>query len=223
MCQWRWSKKRFTSNWTLPPSVLLVWAVFEPGDALPSNQLIGLMWTQSVSKPKQTPADRCWCSPTLSVLQLTAGETKQIYCMSEVLTKSWGGIAAWVIEKYNIHVKTFQRTHVTKTRWAMWKFFKLKEDITGMHRENIFLCVPACGPVRRWTEWTSGWRSAQRSVESRISYCCFHRSLAAVEDADSPDGQKIPMLTSYHTISQTSTDPPKRSVLEAVSDNRTGH
>lgn len=34
--------------------------------------------------------------------------------MSDVLTRSCEGSAPWVIEKYNVHVKTFQQTHVEK-------------------------------------------------------------------------------------------------------------
>lgn len=158
--------------------------------------------------------------------QCASTDSSKLNKSTDVLTRSWEGIEPWVIEKYNTHVKTFQQTDVTNTRWMLWKFFRLKEDISGMELESIFLCVPACGPGRRWREWTSGWRIARRSVESRIFCCCFHRPLAAAEDADSPDGQKnkslIPTLPSYHTISQT-TDPPKGIVLEAFSDTRTGH
>lgn len=111
MCQ-RGYVEEFTSNWTLP-AVLSVRAVREQSAALPSNQLFGLMRTLLVGKPQQRPADPCWSSSRPSVRQLTVGDTKQVCCMSYVLTRSWEGIAPWVIEKYNIHVNVSKQAQPT--------------------------------------------------------------------------------------------------------------
>lgn len=56
---------------------------------------------------------------------------------------------------------------------------------------RCFICVPASAPGRRWTVWTSGWRSGRRFEESE-SGCCSRRLRGAAGDAGSPERQTFP-------------------------------
>lgn len=186
------------------------------------------MWTLSVSKPKQRLADPCWCSPRLSVLQLTAGETKQIYRMSDVLTRSWEGIEPWVIEKIQHTREDLSANRRDKHQVDAVEVLKTEG---GYHWNGAGEHIPVCTCV-----WTSASLNRMNQwLENRPAFCRVKDLLLLLSQTTRRCGRrrlswwtknkknKIKMLPSYHTISQTSTDAPKQIVLEAFSDNRAGH
>lgn len=215
MCQWRCSKKSFTRNWTLPPPVLFV--LF----CLPISFLVSCEPCQWVSliREEQSHAD---AAPDSTDSRWNETTLLSVRCTYEEL----GGDCALSDWKNTTHTwRPFSRqTEQTPGRcWGGSLNWRISPECSWRTRSCVYLRVDQCvveqnEPV---VGESPGVLQSQRSSAAAFTH---HSPLWKTQTLlmDKENKSLKPTLSSYHTISQPNTGPPKPNVLEALSDNRAG-